>query len=212
MTERVIELIRQGNDIALVSDAGTPLICDPGFVLIRALWERDLRVIPVPGPSAITTILSVSPIPTHDFRFVGFIPARVSARNDRLRQLLMDGGPILFFETARRIASTLEALCELEASQRQIVVARELTKIHESFYFGSVEEVRNEIETNERLRGEIVCFLGAAAKAVATNVDSTLQILLAELPPTQAARLAAKISGETRARAYSRALVLASEE
>jgi len=211
MTARVIDLIGEGNDVALVSDAGTPLICDPGFDLIRALWKQNLRVVPIPGPSAITTILSVAPIPTHDFRFVGFIPARVGARKARLKRLLIDGSPILFFETARRLSSTLEALCQLEANERQIIVARELTKIHESLYFGSVEDVRNEIAMKDRVRGEIVCFLGGAAKAVATNVDSMLQILLAELAPTQAARLAAKITGETRARAYSRALVLANE-
>ncbi len=211
MTARVIDLIGEGNDVALVSDAGTPLICDPGFDLIRALWKQNLRVVPIPGPSAITTILSVAPIPTNDFRFVGFIPALVGARKARLKQLLIDGSPILFFETARRLSSTLEALCQLEANERQIIVARELTKIHESLYFGSVEDVRNEIAMKDRVRGEIVCFLGGAAKAVATNVDSMLQILLAELAPTQAARLAAKITGETRARAYSRALVLANE-
>ena len=79
MSSRVLDLIAEGRNVALVSDAGTPLICDPGFNLVRALWKQKLRVIPVPGPSAITTILSVAPIPNHDFRFVGFIPARARA-------------------------------------------------------------------------------------------------------------------------------------
>ena len=210
MTSRVLDLIAEGRDVALVSDAGTPLICDPGFDLIRELWKRKLHVVPVPGPSAITTILSVAPIPNHDFRFAGFIPARARAREDRLKQLLIDGGSVLFFETARRLSNTLDALCKLEANRRQIFVARELTKIHESLYFGSVEGVRDEIASNEQVRGEIVCLLGGTTKVLRADVDSTLQILLAELAPTQAARLAAKITGETRARAYKRALVLTS--
>ena len=210
VTSRVLDLIAEGRDVALVSDAGTPLICDPGFDLIRALWKRKFHVIPVPGPSAITTILSVAPIPNHDFRFAGFIPARARAREDRLKQLLIDGSSVLFFETARRLSNTLDALCKLEANRRQIFIARELTKIHESLYFGSVEDVRDEIASNEQVRGEIVCLLGGTTKVLRADVDSTLQILLAELAPTQAARLAAKITGETRARAYKRALVLTS--
>jgi 16S rRNA (cytidine1402-2'-O)-methyltransferase len=210
VTSRVLDLIAEGRDVALVSDAGTPLICDPGFDLIRALWKRKFHVIPVPGPSAITTILSVAPIPNHDFRFAGFIPARARAREDRLKQLLIDGSSVLFFETARRLSNTLDALCKLEANRRQIFIARELTKIHESLYFGSVEGVRDEIASNEQVRGEIVCLLGGTTKVLRADVDLTLQILLAELAPTQAARLAAKITGETRARAYNRALVLSS--
>lgn len=209
VTARVLAVLNEGCDVALVSDAGTPLICDPGFELIRTLWKQKLRVIPVPGPSAITTILSVSPIPTHDFRFAGFIPARAKSRENRLKKLLNDGSPILFFETARRISNTLDALCKLEANRRQIFVARELTKIHESLYFGSVEGVRDEIASSEHVRGEIVCLLGGAAP-IRPDVDSTLQILLAELAPAQAARLAAKITGETRASAYNKALALAS--
>ena len=88
VSSRVLDLIAEGRNIALVSDAGTPLICDPGFNLIRALWKQKLRVIPVPGPSAITTILSVAPIPNHDFRFVGFIPARARARGAAVARVL----------------------------------------------------------------------------------------------------------------------------
>ena len=208
MTARVLELLSEGNDVALVSDAGTPLICDPGFDLIRALWERKIRVIPIPGPSAITATLSLSPLSAHDVRFAGFIPARARARESRLRQLLIDGTPVLFFETARRLSATLGALCKLEANRRQILIARELTKVHESLYFGRVEELFDEIANNKPVRGEIVCLLGGTAKTSRMDVDSTLQILLGELPPTQAARLASRITGETRARVYNRALVL----
>ena len=211
MTARVLEVLSDGNDVALVSDAGTPLICDPGFDLIRALWERKIRVIPIPGPSAITATLSLSPLSAHDVRFAGFIPARARARESRLRQLLIDGTPLLFFETARRLSATLGALCKLEANRRQIFVARELTKVHESLYFGRVEELFDEIANNQPVRGEIVCLLGGTAKTSRMDVDSTLQILLGELPPTQAARLASRITGETRARVYNRALALMSQ-
>ena len=211
MTVRVLDLLSEGNDVALVSDAGTPLICDPGFDLVRSLWERKVRVIPIPGPSAITAALSVSPLSAHDVRFVGFIPARARARDSRLRQLLIDGSPILFFETARRISATLDALCKLEANRRQIFIARELTKVHETLYFGRVEEVIDEIANKKPVRGEMVCLLGGMVKTSRMDVDSTLQILLGELPPTQAARLTSRITGERRALVYKRALALSNQ-
>ena len=210
-SDRLIDELRGGVDVAVISDAGTPLVCDPGFELVRAAWAAGLRPVPVPGPSALLAALSVSPIALQDFQFIGFLPAKEQSRRMRLAHFLASCAPFVFFETAPRFLATARQLQALNAGGRAMFVARELTKRHESLYFGAVDDIAREVESAGGLRGEFVCVVEGESEppdADAANIDRMLKILLNELKPTQASRLAAKITGQPRRRVYARALEL----
>ena len=135
--------IEQGAKLALVSDAGTPLISDPGFLLIQALRERALSVVPIPGVSALVTALSVAGLPTDRFTFEGFLPARKQPRRGRLAELAGESRTMVFYETPHRIAEALADMAELFGPEREIVLARELTKRHEQVVAGTASELRD---------------------------------------------------------------------
>jgi 16S rRNA (cytidine1402-2'-O)-methyltransferase len=162
--ERSAELIRKleaGLNIALVSDAGTPLISDPGFQVVREAVARDISVVPLPGPSAVIAALTASGLPTDEFFFAGFLPSRGAARTARLRQLATVNSTLVVYEAPHRIKRTIEDARKI-FGDRGCVVARELTKLHEQFHRGSLLEI--EIP-DEQLRGEIVLLIGAAPSA-----------------------------------------------
>ena len=202
---RVVEHLVAGDDAALITDAGTPLVSDPGFELVKTAWQQGLQVTPVPGACALVAAIAASPIPTNRFRFEGFLPAKPLARRTTLRRLLASDVPVIFFEAPHRMRETLLALVDLDAGERPMVVCRELTKRFETISFATVKALLNDDAVLDR--GEFVCVLSAAAATpMATRADVLVRALAAELPAGQAARLAAKITGLPRRELYEKAV------
>lgn len=169
-TAELMERMNAGENVALVSDAGTPLISDPGYRLVAAAIAGGISVVPIPGPSAIMTALAGAGLPTDSFRFCGFLPPKTSQRRKLLEQLKSEWCTLVFYEAPHRI---LDALDDIIATlgARPIVVARELTKIHEEFLRGAAEEVRARLADRPVIRGEIVLLIGKAERAA--QVDDT---------------------------------------
>ena len=209
-SEQLLELLQQGHDVALVSDAGTPLISDPGFELVRRVRREGVRVVPIPGPSALTAALSASPLPVERFLFEGFLPARSAARRKRLRELSASPVAVVFFEAARRLRETLRDLIGIVESDRQILLAKELTKIHERIECGAVAELMQRLDDGEFFeRGEFVCILAPSLTDAATqdaDVAALMNVLCDELAPAQAARIAARITHRSRNELYEYAV------
>jgi len=210
-TQRVPELLGRlsaGEVIALVSDAGTPLLSDPGFELVSSAARAGFDVHVVPGPSAITAALAVSGLPTNRFCFEGFLPARSGERRSSLALLASETRTLLFFEAPHRIAETLADLAAQFGDDRPAVVARELTKTHETIYRGTLSELAQRAQADSNFqRGEITIVVKGAAE-VETGVDTSLlrravDLLSKELPPGRAASIAAQLTGATRSEAYA---------
>lgn len=209
---RVIDFLLAGECLALISDAGTPLISDPGFPLVRACREQGIDVVPIPGASALIAALSVSGLPTDRFRFEGFLPRRHQARLTHLKPLRREPATLVFYESSHRVLEALQDLVSVFGVARRAVLARELTKVHETLKAAPLGELLDWVESDENQRkGEFVLLLAGAgtdADADAMDTDGLLQILLDELPLKQAAALAARISGEKKNLMYQRALDL----
>ncbi|HEV3182006.1 MAG TPA: 16S rRNA (cytidine(1402)-2'-O)-methyltransferase [Steroidobacteraceae bacterium] len=200
--------LAQGERVALVSDAGTPLLSDPGYELVRAVVAAGFEVSAIPGPSAITAALAVAGLPTERFCFEGFLPARARARRAALAALAHEGRTLVFFEAPHRIAAALADMAVVLGAERAAVVARELTKAHETIYRGTLRELAARAATEANFaRGEITLVVRGAATAEA-GVDERLlrravEVLSKELPPGRAAAVAAQLTGATRAAAYA---------
>ena len=199
---RALAHLRAGRSVALITDAGTPLICDPGFVLVREAWAGGFAVTPVPGVSAITAALAVCPLPAERFRFEGFLPPKAAARRKVLAGIVGADVAVVFFEAPHRLRDTLADLLALGAGERPLLVARELTKRHETIAVATVAE---HLERAAAPRGEFCCVLAAAPRP-APAADAVLDVLASELSPGQAARLAARITGQPKAALYDRLL------
>ncbi len=201
MRLRIGDRLREGQSIAVISDAGTPLISDPGFRLVRAAQDAGIAVRAVAGPSAVTAALSVCGLPTDRFAFEGFLPARDSARREKLRSLGQEPRTLVFFETGRRILASLEDIESESGPDRDVAVCRELTKRFETVLRGSVAEVRAVLEADpDQRRGEFVVVLAGAAHPD-TDLASALALareLARELPASKAARVAARGTGAPR--------------
>lgn len=156
--ERLLERLEQGESIALISDAGTPAISDPGFVLVRQARERGLTVTAVPGPSALTAALSIAGLPVDRFAFEGFLPAKQGARRETLRRLRPEERTLVFYEAPHRLLATLHDILLEFGGNREVAVARELSKLHEEVFRGTVEAAIDHFG-RERVRGEIVLLL-----------------------------------------------------
>ncbi|MBC7221326.1 16S rRNA (cytidine(1402)-2'-O)-methyltransferase [Candidatus Bipolaricaulota bacterium] len=168
-TKRVLSLLRQGRSVALVSDAGTPLLSDPGYPLVRACVAEGIPVVPIPGPSALLAALVASGLPMDRFLFLGHLPRQAGPRRKALAALRMVPHTVVFYESPHRIRATLALLAELHGP-RPTVVARELTKIHEEFVRGTAAEVHREFAHREQIRGEFVVLLGPAPSAAAARL------------------------------------------
>jgi 16S rRNA (cytidine1402-2'-O)-methyltransferase len=210
--ERVLELLRQGKSIALVSDAGTPAISDPGALLVRRVRDSGARVVPVPGPSALTAALSVAGLRAHEFVFLGFLPAQAAARRRTLEPLRRLPYALVLYEAPHRVREALADLTEVLGAARSIVIARELTKVFETVHACALGEAGAWLDGDpDRQRGEFVLIVeGTAVRedAQADESERVLGVLLAELPVKQAAQLAAAITGARKNRLYQRALEL----
>ena len=208
--ERVVGWIREGKVVALVSDAGTPAVSDPGARLVGAVREAGLRVVPVPGPSALTTALSAAGIESDGVVFAGFLPARGAERRVRLAQLAAGPWAIALFEAPHRLAQTLGDL-HAALGERDVVVARELTKKFETIARVPLAGARAWAEADDdRRRGELVLVVEARPVEAASALDprKVLATLLAELPVKQAVALAVKLTGGKRNELYALALSL----
>ena len=209
-TEQLLSLLQQGHDVALISDAGTPLICDPGFELVRRLVDQGVRIVPIPGPSALTAVLSASPLPVDRFFFEGFLPARGAARRNRLVELATSSVSVVFFEAARRLRDTLTELIEIVGPDRQVLLAKELTKIHERLVHGSIAALIQRFGDGEFFEhGEFVCVLAPSTLARTVDEAEVIALMTAlcdELPPAQAARIAARVTGKPRNELYAYAV------
>ncbi len=219
-TERIDELLerlRGGARIALVSDAGTPLLSDPGFELVRRVAQEGVSIVAVPGPSAITAALSIAGLPTERFSFEGFLPARLAERRTRLAELATEARTLVFFEAPHRIAECLEDMAAAFGGARRAAVARELTKVFETVYRGTLATLCAQARSDANFtRGEITLVVEGAARAsidpARAQLDATLEVLLAELAPSKAAALAARLTGAKRNDAYARALELSRDK
>ena len=221
--QRAPELIARllaGFSIALVSDAGTPAISDPGYNLVRRAVAAGIEVVAVPGPCAAVAALSIAGLPTDRFCFEGFLPARGSARRTRLDALKNELRTLVFYESPHRVVEALEDCAAAFGAARPAVVAREITKLHETTYRGSLGELATQATGDaDFARGEIVLVVSGAPAVVAEGgtdghggaLDKVLVVLMAELPLKQAAHLAAKIAGTRGNEAYKRALALRQE-
>ena len=214
--ERIDELLaklRAGARIALVSDAGTPLLSDPGFELVRRVAQEGMSVVAVPGPSAITAALSIAGLPTERFSFEGFLPARLGERRARVAELAAETRTLVFFEAPHRIAESLEDMAAGFGATRRAAVARELTKVFETVYRGTLAELAAQARSDANFtRGEITVVVEGAPRAAeaasGAALDATLTVLLSELAPSKAAAIAARLTGAKRNDAYARALEL----
>lgn len=205
VSPKLITRLKMGDSVALVSDAGTPLINDPGYRLLQLAWQQDIQVVPIPGPSAVITALSVCPLPSQPFRYVGFLAAKASARRQQLQTWLQHADALVFFESPRRIRHTLEDLGEL--TQRRIFLGREMTKQYETFLQGSAEDLLQQL--GDPPKGEFVGIVEAGdAAQTQYQHQQVLQVLLQELSPAKAARLAAQICGANKRDLYELALTL----
>ena len=206
MIERLVGELSQGRQLALVSDAGTPLISDPGLKLVQAVGRAGYTIVPVPGPSAVMAALCAAGLPTDRFVFEGFLPRRGSARRERLAALESEPRTMVFFEAVHRIAATLDAMTEAFGATRQAVLARELTKTHEQLARGTLAELGAGLGRAIPLLGEFVVLVAGAPVAVSSadaEVVRLYGLLSAELPPGRAVALAAEISGRSRNEVYA---------
>lgn len=205
--EGLVAGMLQGGDVALISDAGTPLISDPGFRLVRAAREAGLVVSPVPGACAAISALSVAGLPSDRFVFEGFLAAKSSARRQRLQQLAADSRTLIFYESSHRILGSLQDMAAVFGEQRQVVVARELTKVFETVLSGSLVDIVAQVAADpNQQRGEFVVLIAGASgeEADATLAEGrrVFALLCEEMAPARAARMAAAITGAPRKQLY----------
>tara|TARA_R110001592_G_scaffold363352_2_gene684890 strand:+ start:160669 stop:161505 length:837 start_codon:yes stop_codon:yes gene_type:complete len=210
---KIIELLEQGKSVALISDAGTPLISDPGYKLVRAVRQQGFRVVPIPGPCALIAAISASGLPSDRFTFEGFPPAKTSARIKKFQSLVDESRTLVFYESPHRIVDTLADMSKVFGEARDVVMARELTKTYETFLFGTLAEVQRQVESDlNQQKGEIVLIVKgvdiATKESDTVEQQRVLSLLLDELPLKQAASLAAKITGGQKNALYQLALSL----
>ena len=202
------ERLRGGETIALVSDAGVPLVADPGYRLVKAALELGISVQPVPGPSAIVAALAASGLATDTFHFGGFLPARAGPRARLLEGLAEEKATLVFFEAPHRILEALEAIGQV-LGPRPVVVARELTKVHEEFLRGTALQVRAQLASRGAIKGEITLLVGKATAPAAdpTPVEEAVgDLVRAGTPRMDAIKQVARRRGLSKREVYDRLL------
>jgi len=215
-TGQIKNWLDAGEDIALVSDAGTPLISDPGYHLVNALGDEGYKIVPIPGASAIIAALSIAGLPTDRFTFEGFLPAKSATRIKVLQGNEKQPRTQVYYESSHRIVASIDDMLTVFGSERSVVLAREITKLFEQIYRGDLAGLQEWISADKNhQKGEFVLMLaGYATEDDADNdeingsIDHLLKILVEELPVKQAAGIAAKISGRKKNALYKRAMGL----
>jgi len=208
-SENLIKKLKEGKNIAIISDAGTPLISDPGFKLIRSAREENIKVTPIPGCTAVIAGLSASGISTDKFTFLGFLPRTKIKRRKNLSQLLHKQETLIFFESVHRIESTIIDMKELFGAERKAVLCKEITKIHESFIGKNFLEITDYIkEHKDKLKGEFTIIIeGNREKTIdLKKIDNILDILQSEISSKDAVKICSIITGYTKSIIYKRLL------
>jgi 16S rRNA (cytidine1402-2'-O)-methyltransferase len=215
--DQIVKRLQQGESVALISDAGTPLISDPGYTLVHECHRLGVTVTPVPGPSAAIAALSASGLPTDRFLFEGFLQRSHKARVEQLQALREEQRTLVFYESSHRIKDSLKDMAQVFGSGRPAVLARELTKLYETILscpLGKLGEILDR-DPNQS-KGEFVVLIAGAEERteeqLAPEAERVIRILLEELPVKQAAALAARISGEKKNRLYQFALAVKGPE
>ena len=216
MAERLVSELQAGKSIALVSDAGTPLISDPGFRLVRKAHQAGITVSPIPGASALVAAISASGLPTDRFAFEGFLPARKVARHKHLQALASETRTTIFYESKHRISDAVDDLIDTHGPERKAFLGRELTKLHEQCVSGDLQQLAAMLADGRiPLKGEFVIAIEGAPEPagdeVATSTDRLLQALTEVLPGKQAVAIVADVSGQNRNELYRRMLALKDE-
>ncbi len=199
-TEQLISRLLKGENIALISDAGTPLVSDPGYRLVRKAREHGISVVPIPGACALVAALSAAGLPSDRFAFEGFLPAKQAARITQLESLASDTRTLIFYEAPHRILETLEDMLGVFGAEREVVIAREITKTFETIEGGKLATMVEWVaaDSNQQ-RGEIVLMVHGASKLenaeISPEHERIMRVLLEDLPVKQAAILGAKITG-----------------
>jgi 16S rRNA (cytidine1402-2'-O)-methyltransferase len=211
--EELVKRLQAGEDVALISDAGTPCIADPGYRLIASCHATGITVVPIPGPSALITALSAAGVSIERFAFEGYLPQKAKARADLLRKLNGEQRTLVFYETPHRLAATLADLVEIMGAEQPLVVARELTKMYEEFFRGTAEEAVTRF-AREPARGELVLVIPPSTQGPQMNVRDALRKLLNEgdLSRREAVKLIAKEYGLPSSDVYRESLSLTEEE
>ncbi len=212
LADKVIDMVLAGQSVALVSDAGTPLVSDPGYRLVKSAHQRGVPVSPIPGASALTAALSVAGLATDRFCFEGFLPAKKKARSDALTSLRVETRTMVFYESVHRVKETLGMLSEIFGTNRTAFLGRELTKMHEQCVYGTLGEIHTQLlDGSIPKKGEFVIVVGGSPEAEASSLDldSLLVELSGKLPDKEVARALARATGEKRNVLYQRLLELA---
>ena len=212
-TKAIISEIYSGKSIALISDAGTPLISDPGYFLVAQAKKEGLKVVPIPGPTALITALSASGLASDSFTFLGFLPSKQTARVKLLIGLVGRTETIIFYESPKRVLATLTDMQTIFGDSREVCLAKELTKAFETIHTGSIPNLIEYLTIDQNhQKGEFVILISATNKIdlaeAETQLDSLLPILCAEMGTSKAAKIAAKITGIDKKKCYKRAMDL----
>jgi 16S rRNA (cytidine1402-2'-O)-methyltransferase len=212
MRPRILARLAQGEVVALVSDAGTPLVSDPGYKLVRAAIEAGGNVVSIPGPSAVLAGLTLSGLPSDRFLFAGFLPSRQGERKSALEELKSVRATLIIFESAQRLSESLAAMAEV-LGDRPCAMTRELTKMHEEVRRGSLSELAAHYDKAGAPRGEVTLLVGPPGEAVTDDakIDAALAAALAFMPVKAAANLIADLTDGSRKKIYDRALDLKDE-
>ena len=211
-SEVLLARLQKGESVALISDAGTPLISDPGYRLVSLVREHNIKVVPIPGSCALITALSASGLPSDRFSFEGFLPAKAGTKRQVLDNLKNESGTLIFYESPRRLKATLTEMIDIFGPDRLVCLARELTKLHETIVTQPLSELLAWVESDSnQQRGECVLLVGGNTEQPDPNdveAERVLSILLTELPVKKAAAMTAKLLDMRKNKAYGLALKL----
>jgi 16S rRNA (cytidine1402-2'-O)-methyltransferase len=205
-TQGVLQKLREGKSLALISDAGTPLISDPGYTLVAAARAAGMSICAIPGPCALIAALSISGLPCERFCFEGFLPAQSKARKDRLLSLQDEPRTLVFYEATHRICEMLADVQTVLGAARPVALVKEITKHFEQCLFGSAESILSQLNADSNLqRGEFVVVIQGAAEKSSAEIEArrVFVLLSEEMSKSQAAKLAAKLTGVSRRLIYS---------
>lgn len=209
---KLIAALQAGNSVALVSDAGTPLVSDPGFRLVGEAREAGIRVVPVPGASALLAALAASGLPTDAFMFCGFLPVKHGQKTSKLESLKNIDATLVFYESPNRAAATLADMADVFGDAREAALCRELTKAYETIVAAPLGELKQQFDGEDRIRGEVVLLVGPptgeAGPQSEEDIDKLLLSLSQELSPSKAAGEAAKMTGGQKSVLYQRLMQL----